>query len=261
MRPRVHLHIVRPACGGEERALTPRDHCSLCVRRLLNKQDLETAVDEIEMCSLLDLENTVNQHKCPTRVENCCAIKFGDRKRKRDPGIDKGFHWLLGHIARNLDELQARVDRDTQLQQAAEKRQREERLARVQRAREWRAAKETLKQNGQVLEEEEEEGDRNGNNISSLQYKPEEVETAECHSADEELMGRAVETPSGARLILVSPIQQQSGLDNHGNDNPKVQSEKMPAQNCRPPTPVSRTLGLSLYISESSCPPLTEINM
>lgn len=86
---------------------------------LLNKQDLENAVDEIEMCSLLDLENTVNQHKCPTRVENCCAIKFGGRKRKRDPGIDKGFHWLLGHIARNLDELQARVDRDAQLQQAS----------------------------------------------------------------------------------------------------------------------------------------------
>ncbi|XP_077538997.1 ADP-ribosylation factor-like protein 13B isoform X2 [Haemaphysalis longicornis] len=227
---------------------------------LLNKQDLENAVDEIEMCSLLDLENTVNQHKCPTRVENCCAIKFGGRKRKRDPGIDKGFHWLLGHIARNLDELQARVDRDAQLQQAAEKREQEERLARVQRARELRAAKETLKQNGQVLEEEE-EGDRNGNNISRLQCKPEEVATVDSHTADEELKGRVVETPDGARLILVSPVQQQSGLDGHGNDNNELCSEEMPAQNCRPPTPLSRTLGLSLYISESSCPPLTEINM
>lgn len=237
--------------------MSPGSPCSL-----LNKQDLETAVDEIEMCSLLDLENMVNQHKCPTRVENCCAIKFGGRKRKRDPGIDKGFHWLLGHIARNLGELQVRVDRDTELQRADEKRDQEERVARVQKARELRAAKEALKQNGHIPEEEE-EGDTNGNKISSLQYEPEEVTTAECHSTDEELKERVVETPDGARLILVSPVQQQqSGLDDRSNDeDPELRSEEMPTQNCRPPTPLNRTLGLSLYIAESSCPPLTEINM
>lgn len=128
-------------------------------------------MDEIEMCSLLDLESIVNQFKCPTRVETSCAIRFKNRKRKKDPGIDKGFQWILDHISRNFQNLQSRVEADTELQRLREAKEQEERLKRVQKAREDRAKAANTGQRTSI-----EEDDRNGNKMTDLNYDHEKAE-------------------------------------------------------------------------------------
>jgi hypothetical protein len=38
---------------------------------LANKQDQEGALDELDICDSLGLEEAVNVHKCPCRVVSC----------------------------------------------------------------------------------------------------------------------------------------------------------------------------------------------
>lgn len=64
---------------------------------LANKQDQENALDEIDLVDKLDLEKIVNENHCPTLVEMCSATEI---KTKVDPGIKKGYHWLVNHIVR-----------------------------------------------------------------------------------------------------------------------------------------------------------------
>ncbi|XP_037291413.2 ADP-ribosylation factor-like protein 13B [Rhipicephalus microplus] len=224
---------------------------------LLNKQDLETAVDEMEMCSLLDLENVVNQHRCPTRVENCCAIRFGGRKRKRDPGIDRGFQWLLGHIGRNWDELSDRVERDTALQREQEEREKEQRLARVQKARELRA-----KARAKEDTIPEDEGDTNGNKIASFEHEQEDGKV-ECSREEDPQEDRKMETPDGARFIVVSPVQRHCSPSDEAEKHSMSEGhyEGQLSNDRRPSTPSNKTLGLSLYIPDASCQPMTQIEM
>ena len=37
-------------------------------RRLLNKQDLDEAMDEVEIVNELNIEQMVNENKCPTKI-------------------------------------------------------------------------------------------------------------------------------------------------------------------------------------------------
>lgn len=55
---------------------------------LANKQDLEGALDEIDIVERLNLEKIVNEQKCPTLVELCSALHFS---KKLDIGIDNGY--------------------------------------------------------------------------------------------------------------------------------------------------------------------------
>lgn len=66
---------------------------------LANKQDRENALDEIDLVDMLDLEDLVNEKKCPTLVESCSATEITN-KTKVDPGIKKGYHWLINYIIR-----------------------------------------------------------------------------------------------------------------------------------------------------------------
>lgn len=66
---------------------------------LANKQDQENALDEIDLVEKLDLERLVNEKHCPTLVETSSATDVS-AKTKIDPGIKKGYHWLLSRIVR-----------------------------------------------------------------------------------------------------------------------------------------------------------------
>lgn len=55
---------------------------------LANKQDMEGALDEIDIVERLNVERLVNQQKCPTLVELCSARHFS---KKMDIGIDNGY--------------------------------------------------------------------------------------------------------------------------------------------------------------------------
>lgn len=37
-------------------------------KSLLNKQDLDDAMDEVEICNEINIEQMVNDNKCPTKI-------------------------------------------------------------------------------------------------------------------------------------------------------------------------------------------------
>lgn len=55
---------------------------------LANKQDLDGALDEIDVVDRLNVERLVNEQKCPTLVELCSASHFS---KKMDIGIENGY--------------------------------------------------------------------------------------------------------------------------------------------------------------------------
>lgn len=42
--------------------------------RLLNKQDLDNVMEEMDICRAIDLEQIVNQNRCPTRIVHSLKI-------------------------------------------------------------------------------------------------------------------------------------------------------------------------------------------
>lgn len=79
---------------------------------LANKQDNENALDEVDLIEKLELETIVNGNECPTLVESCSATEVSKSSAKLDPGIKKGYEWLLNYIIRNYEILNKRVEED-----------------------------------------------------------------------------------------------------------------------------------------------------
>lgn len=98
---------------------------------LANKQDSDDALDEIDIIEKLQLESIVNRKQCPTLVESCAATEMTS-KSKLDPGIRKGYHWLLNYIIREYDSLNKRVEIDVVEQEDFEKQVRFETMKRLQ---------------------------------------------------------------------------------------------------------------------------------
>lgn len=97
---------------------------------LANKQDNENALDELDLIESLELECLVNKQRCPTLVESCSATA-ATSKLKLDPGIKKGYNWLLNYIIREYGSINARVKRDVEQQEIVERQAREEILKRL----------------------------------------------------------------------------------------------------------------------------------
>lgn len=68
---------------------------------LANKQDVNGAIDELDLVEHLDVEHAVNTMKCPTRVEICSCIEKGEQLKDNSIGIKNGYKWLLDIIAKN----------------------------------------------------------------------------------------------------------------------------------------------------------------
>ncbi|ELU13265.1 hypothetical protein CAPTEDRAFT_184387 [Capitella teleta] len=103
---------------------------------LANKQDVQGALDEIDICEYLDLEETVNMNKCPCRVETCSAI-LGQGK-KLDKPIKDGFSWLVGIITSNFEKLDARIRKDVEEMKEKAAQDKKERAERVRKQKEER---------------------------------------------------------------------------------------------------------------------------
>jgi ADP-ribosylation factor-like protein 13B len=54
-----------------------------------NKQDVDGAMDEMELCEALSLEREINEAQTPTRIELCSALKGGF-----DRSIKMGFKYV-----------------------------------------------------------------------------------------------------------------------------------------------------------------------
>ncbi|KAG1714817.1 ADP-ribosylation factor-like protein 13B [Nymphon striatum] len=121
---------------------------------LANKQDIDSAMDEIDLCNMLELENLVNSKRTPTHVETCSAYQV---KKKHGKAIQTGFKWLIKTIDRNWNALSARVEHDVERQKAAEENLRQERIERVRKIREEREKEEGIQNAlGEVNDDEKE---------------------------------------------------------------------------------------------------------
>ncbi|XP_018022133.1 ADP-ribosylation factor-like protein 13B [Hyalella azteca] len=112
---------------------------------LANKQDVDGAMDEMDIVEMLDIETTVNKYKCPTRVETCSAIAISSNN-KPDKPIADGFRWLLDTIVVHYAELQGRVEHDVEKERLRAQRKLEQVKERI---RHRRAEEERLQQMSQ----------------------------------------------------------------------------------------------------------------
>ncbi|KAF5296200.1 hypothetical protein FQA39_LY12654 [Lamprigera yunnana] len=99
---------------------------------LANKQDRQEALDELDLVDKLELEILVNAKQCPTLLETCCARA----KLKLDPGIQRGYQWLINFIARNYQNLDLRVEKDVIEQELEERKERLEKLEKLKKLHE-----------------------------------------------------------------------------------------------------------------------------
>ncbi|KAF6777858.1 hypothetical protein AHF37_02592 [Paragonimus kellicotti] len=125
---------------------------------LANKRDSADALDESELIDTLQLDDLVNQHRCPCRLERCCALLHPGKKLDR--AIRNGLRWLLAYIESDLINLEARIRADVSKQareQALEREARRERvrLARERRERMVEQAADAVQANGDVAFSEE----------------------------------------------------------------------------------------------------------
>ncbi|XP_008191282.2 ADP-ribosylation factor-like protein 13B [Tribolium castaneum] len=138
---------------------------------LANKQDNENALDEVDIIEKLDLEQIVNGNECPTLVESCSAVETPGNLRI-DPGIKKGYEWLLSYIVRNYEILNKRVEEDVMQQIALENRLRTEKIEKIRALKEAELKRKQQdedaiesysnyerKMNGQLQEEAQNESD------------------------------------------------------------------------------------------------------
>lgn len=109
---------------------------------LANKQDKPEAIDELELCTRMKLDEVVNRNQCPAKVILCSACPSYKKKREKsvklDRGIKNGYNWLLDKIADNYDTLKERIDKDVTEQKKKEAEEKELRLERVRIRREQR---------------------------------------------------------------------------------------------------------------------------
>ncbi|KAH8865610.1 ADP-ribosylation factor-like protein 13B [Schistosoma japonicum] len=108
---------------------------------LANKRDIKDALDESELIAALQLDDLVNEYKCPCRLERCCALLLPDKKL--DKAIRDGLRWLLAYIQSEMVNIQSRIAADIAKhasQQAAERKIRKERV-RLDREERQRLAK------------------------------------------------------------------------------------------------------------------------
>ncbi|XP_043556722.1 ADP-ribosylation factor-like protein 13B isoform X1 [Chiloscyllium plagiosum] len=120
---------------------------------LANKQDCDGALAEADIIEYLSLEKLVNENKCLCQIEPCSAtLGYG---KKLDKAIRKGLGWLLNTIAKDYDNLQERVQKDTMEQKAQEEKDKQDRAERVRRIREEREQKE--KEEGSPLNQDEDD--------------------------------------------------------------------------------------------------------
>ncbi|XP_046410801.1 ADP-ribosylation factor-like protein 13B [Neodiprion fabricii] len=76
---------------------------------LANKQDLDGALDELDLVENLDVERVANEMRCPTRVETCSCFYAMTKSQKSTEGIINGYKWLLNTIMKNYQTLNSQV--------------------------------------------------------------------------------------------------------------------------------------------------------
>lgn len=98
---------------------------------LANKQDVNSALDDVEMSDALQLERLANTYRCPTRIEACTARAAQDSGSSIDSPLEVGFRWLVGFVESHFESLNRRVLEDLEDQKVELQLQAESRRARI----------------------------------------------------------------------------------------------------------------------------------
>lgn len=76
---------------GEELFILNLTEMNCVSLRLANKQDVQGAVDELDLVENLDVERVANAMRCPTRVETCSCILTAEQSKHSTMGIINGY--------------------------------------------------------------------------------------------------------------------------------------------------------------------------
>ncbi|KAI5703439.1 hypothetical protein M8J75_011723 [Diaphorina citri] len=129
---------------------------------LANKQDMEAAMDEVDIVERLNVHTLVNTYKCPTTIELCNTVEPPVKQKKcchkggaahQSDGIQIGFRWLMKQIDEYYDDLQLRIE------EILEREQKEY----AQKREKWKREKKQREGEEKEEEEEDEEDGDNGN--------------------------------------------------------------------------------------------------
>ncbi|XP_033740377.1 transcriptional regulator ATRX homolog [Pecten maximus] len=118
---------------------------------LANKSDLKDAMESIDVCEKIHLEEQVNKHKCPSRIESTSAVK--GTGKKVDPKLKEGLKWLCGMIEHNWDQYTERVNRDMEVQRVRDEEEKAIRRERVRKIKEEREKAEKAERKRLGIEE------------------------------------------------------------------------------------------------------------
>ncbi|VVD00521.1 unnamed protein product, partial [Leptidea sinapis] len=83
------------------------EECKAVLEEVLSHDKISDVVEK------LNIEPLVNKYRCPTLVESYTAYPLTKSKKlKIDPGLRKGYQWLLNYIVRRYGDINLRVQTD-----------------------------------------------------------------------------------------------------------------------------------------------------
>ncbi|XP_060085592.1 ADP-ribosylation factor-like protein 13B [Ylistrum balloti] len=163
---------------------------------LANKCDREDAMDSVDVCQKINLEDQVNRHKCPSRIESVSAVK--GTGKKVDKKLKEGLKWLCGMIEHNWDQYSVRVTRDMEEQQ---KRDEEEKALRRERVRKLRQEREEAEKAERKRLGIKEPVDDDDDIDTGNPFKPVSLEEIERKKRYEEMKKKTLELDNSLKFI------------------------------------------------------------
>ncbi|XP_039305811.1 ADP-ribosylation factor-like protein 13B isoform X2 [Solenopsis invicta] len=201
---------------------------------LANKQDMNGAIDELDIVENLDVEQAANAMRCPTRVETCSCIYKKEQSKTSTAGIKDGYKWLLDTIVKNYVVLNSRVQQSQNYQH--ESVQRAQSIASNTpskmsiRSNPFKPIKDLLASKDEALISESRNGINNGRSIVKVFARrnktaplPVEQMTIECESLSRNSTSN-LETLAGEKntqTTILNPLNL-SIIHNESNANFKV---------------------------------------
>ncbi|KYN03570.1 ADP-ribosylation factor-like protein 13B [Cyphomyrmex costatus] len=196
---------------------------------LANKQDLNGAIDELDVVENLDVEHAANAMRCPTRVETCSCIYDKEQSKSSIMGIKDGYKWLLDIIVKNYAVLNSRVKQLQSYQHKSIQRAQSNTPSRISiHSNPFKPIKDLLAAKDEVLISESCNGTNEGRSIMKVFARknktaplPIEQSTIECESLSQNLTSN-VEILAGEKstqTMTMTTILDPSNLSINHNES------------------------------------------
>ncbi|XP_021355283.1 myb-like protein X [Mizuhopecten yessoensis] len=155
---------------------------------LANKCDLKDAMEAVDVCERIHLEELANLHKCPSRIEATSAVK--GTGKKIDPKLKEGLKWLCGMVEHNWDLYSERVKHDMEEQRVRDEEEKRVRRERVRKIKEEREKEEKAERERLGIEEPDDDDDEED---AGNPFKPVSIQELERKQQIEKMKRRKLE--------------------------------------------------------------------